>query len=98
MRGALLASPFGRGGCDQREQTERAIGSPFGKDFRAVEQRSRPLRRLRASSPKGRAKSVEGAFLAALLKESQEHSGSVSCHSFKGANHGHYGSASRLSL
>ena len=29
--GVLLASPFGRGGCDQREQTERAHPLPCGE-------------------------------------------------------------------
>ena len=29
--GVLLASPFGRGGCDQREQTERAPPLPCGE-------------------------------------------------------------------
>ena len=31
MVGVLLASPFGRGGCDQREQTERAHPLPCGE-------------------------------------------------------------------
>ena len=31
MTGALLASPSGRGGCDQREQTERAPPLPCGE-------------------------------------------------------------------
>ena len=31
MTGALLASPSGRGGCDQREQTERAPSLPCGE-------------------------------------------------------------------
>ena len=31
MTGALLASPSGRGGCDQREQTERVPPLPCGE-------------------------------------------------------------------
>ena len=31
IMGVLLASPFGRGGCDQREQTERAHPLPCGE-------------------------------------------------------------------
>ena len=31
MAGVLLASPFGRGGCDHREQTERALPLPCGE-------------------------------------------------------------------
>ena len=31
MVGVLLASPFGRGGCDQREQTERVPPLPCGE-------------------------------------------------------------------